>query len=459
MNKPTLSSTASPETHLETQAVLYPMLRQLVQLLPWNHHQVREHLQEQAKHNPFLLHQRSTNREVLLEDVFPNWYSPVATEPSLQEHLRGQISALNLPLKQRETLLYLTQWLSPSGYLEESPQVWATGSSWSVSELEAVVSHLQSLDPQGVGARSLQECLLLQLQERPHSLAARLVKDYLEDVADCVGNSTEARQQRELLLLTLQQRFAVPDSVLESPINLPALEAAILDIQTLEPRPGRHFSYRPASIVTPDLKAELHTNGWHVSLTYEVSQEFYLDEEAIALLTRSHKTTREIQQLERLLEQARSLLKAVNQWQENLLKVGQFLVNRQQAFLTSKDSLDLVPTPQQLVAQSVGLSDATTSRIVRERYLLIGGQQSRIVPLRSLCTPVSVGGRTPKQIQQLIIQLIQQEPPTKPYSDDRLAQLLQMRFRVAIARRTVVKYRKMAGIDSSYLRKLSKSRN
>ncbi|MUG91937.1 RNA polymerase subunit sigma-54 [Scytonema sp. UIC 10036] len=458
MNKPVLIATPSPETHLETQAVLYPTLRQLVQLLPWNHQRVREHLREQAKHNPFLLHQRSTNPEVLLEDVFPDWYSPAASAPSLQEHLRGQISALNLPFQQREALLYLTQWLSPSGYLEESPQVWAEGSSWSVRELEAVVPHLQSLEPPGIGARSLQECLLLQLQEQPNSLAARLVEDYLEDVANCVGQSTEARQHQELLLLKLQQRFAVHEPVLELPLDLQALEAAISEIQTLEPRPGRNFSYHPASIVTPDLKAEPHTNGWQVSLMYEVSQEFCLDEEAIVKITQSRQTAREKQRLESLLEEARSLLKAVNQWQENLLKVGQFLVNRQQAFLTSKNSLDLVPTPQQLVAQSIGLSDATTSRIVRERYLLIGGQQSRILPLRSLCTPVSVGGRTPKQIQQMIIQLIQQEPPTKPYSDDQLAQLLQMRFGVAIARRTVVKYRKMAGIDSSHIRKLGKSR-
>ncbi|MEH1791557.1 MAG: hypothetical protein V7L17_02525 [Nostoc sp.] len=78
-----------------------------------------------------------------------------------------------------------------------------------------------------------------------------------------------------------------------------------------------------------------------------------MDEEAIALLAQSNHKMQET-----LLQQARNLLSALNQWQENLLKVGQFLVNRQQAFLTSKDSLDLVPTPQQLIAQSVGLSNA-----------------------------------------------------------------------------------------------------
>ncbi|MEH1791556.1 hypothetical protein CDG79_03595 [Nostoc sp. 'Peltigera membranacea cyanobiont' 232] len=95
----------------------------------------------------------------------------------------------------------------------------------------------------------------------------------------------------------------------------------------------------------------------------------------------------------------------------------------------------------------------TISRIVRDRYLLISGGQSRIVPLQSFCTSVGVGGRTPKQIQELIIQLIQQEPPAKPYSDEQLAQLLKLRFGMAIARRTVVKYRKLAGIKSSHARK------
>ncbi|WP_225895979.1 RNA polymerase subunit sigma-54 [Dendronalium phyllosphericum] len=443
---PILNST-SLETHLETQAILYPTLRHLVQLLPWNYLRVREYLQEQAKQNPFL-RQNSENREALLEDVLPNWYSPIARELSLQEHLRGQISALSLTSRRREALIHLTKWLSSSGYLEESPQVWAAESPWSASELKAVVPLLQNLDPPGVGARSLQECLLLQLQDRPHSLAALLVRDNLEDVANCVGNSNEARQNQQLLLEKLQQRL------LELP-TLKALTAAILEIQMLEPRPGRNFSYYPASIVTPDLKAEFHANSWQVSLVYEASREFCLDEEAFATLNQYPNNPR----LATLLQQAQSLLTALNQWQENLLKVGQFLVERQQAFLVSKDSLDLVPTPQQLVAQSVGLSDATISRIVRERYLLIGQKPCQILPLRSLCPPIGVGGRTSRQIQQLIIQLIQEEPTTKPYSDEQLAQLLKLRFGMAIARRTVVKYRQLAGIDASAARKLSKSRN
>ncbi|MEH2114633.1 RNA polymerase factor sigma-54 [Nostoc sp.] len=452
MDTPALTSTLAVETRLETQAVLYPTLRQLVQLLPWNHQRVREHLQAEAKHNPFLLHRSPNHREALLGDILPNWYSPVAMEPSLQEHLRGQIAALDLPLKQQEALLYLMQWLSPSGYLEESPQIWAAGSGWNARELEVVVSHLQSLDPPGIGARSLQECLQLQLQDRPNSLAALLVQDYLTDVADCIGNSTEAQKHQQLLLEKLQlhtERVAV----IESSLNLQTLKAAIQEIQTLEPRPGRNFNYQPVAIATPDLQA-VNANGWQVSLTSEVSQEFCLDEEAIAMLAESNQKMQET-----LLQQARNLLSALNQWQENLLKVGQFLVNRQQAFLTSKDHLDLVPTPQQLIAQSVGLSNATISRIVRDRYLLISGAKNQIVSLQSFCTSVSVGGRTPIQIQQLIIQLIQQESPNQPYSDEQLAQLLKLQFGIAIARRTVVKYRKLAGIASSHTRKLNKSKN
>jgi RNA polymerase sigma-54 factor len=149
------------------------------------------------------------------------------------------------------------------------------------------------------------------------------------------------------------------------------------------------------------------------------------------------------------------LLIALNQWQENLVKVGQFLVDRQQAFLDSRDPIDRVPTPQQLIAQMVGLSDATVSRIVRERYLLIAESPTQTILLQALCSPVSVGGRTPQQIQALIAQLIAEEPVSKPYSDDQLAQLLRLRFGLAIARRTVVKHRKMAGIESSHQRKSS----
>lgn len=443
---PALTSTPSVEAHLETQAVLYPTLRYLVQLLPLDHQRMIKHLRKEAEHNPFLRHRTNFDtREALQSDVFPDWYNPPAAEPNLQEHLRGQISALSLSQRQRESLLYLTQWLSPSGYLEESPQVWAAGSGFCASELEAVIPHLQSLDPPGIGARSLQECLLLQLGHEPASLATVLVQNYLEKMATCVGDSTEAKRNRKALLQKLQQTR--PETDLES------LETALRLIQTLEPRPGRNFSHSPAPIVTPDLKIERQPDGWRVVLAYEVNRDFYLDEEAVAQLTQSHRQTEETRRLEDLLHKAQNLLTALNQWQENLLKVGQFLVARQQAFLSSLNGLDLVPTPQQMVAVAVGLSDATISRIVRDRYLLIGGQPSQIVPLQRLCTPARVGGRTPQQVIELLRQLIEEEPPAKPYSDDQLAQLIKLRFSLPIARRTVTKYRKMAGIDSSSARR------
>lgn len=461
---PSIYSTPSVDTHLETQAVLYPTLQYLVQLLPLDHRRVKHQLQETAQDNPFLI-DRSTSlnlgkRGTLLNDVLPEWYTQPSPELNLQEHLAGQISALSLPLRQREALIYLTQWLSPSGYLEETPETWARGSLWSARELELVVSHLQSLDPPGIGARSLQECLLLQLP--PQTLPTLLVQDYLEDLAACIEHSLEAKQNRERLLEKLQ------DSLYKTPKNrhltslaldLPTLEAAIRQIQSLEPRPGRNFSYTPAMIAIPDLIAEPQTGGWRVSLAYEVERDFCLNEDAMpaagfayALLAQSKS---DAQRLATLLHKAQTLLTALNQWQENLLKVGEFLVARQQAFLSSQNNLDLVPTQNQMVAQSVGLSNATISRIVRERYLLIRGQSSQIVPLRSLCTPLGVGGRTPQQLQQSIEQLIQEESITEPLTDEELAQLLKLRFGLAIARRTVTKYRQQLGLEPSHKRRRS----
>jgi RNA polymerase sigma-54 factor len=104
------------------------------------------------------------------------------------------------------------------------------------------------------------------------------------------------------------------------------------------------------------------------------------------------------------------------------------------------------------VAQAVGLSDATVSRIVRGRYILIGDLSSRTMPLGALCVPVRVGGRTSQQIQQLLMQLIQEESATNPYSDAQLAQLLKLRFGLPIARRTVAKYRNLAGLEPAHSR-------
>lgn len=428
---PGVNYQSSLETDLQTQTTLFPTLRYLVQLLPLDHRRVSKQLQQEAERNPFLRYQKNPSQS----DILPDWYTPQATS-NLQEHLQGQIAVLQLPSRQREALLYLTQSLSTSGYLEESPQVWAKGSSFSVKELEAVIPQLQSLDPPGIGACSLQECLLLQLQDQPESLATLLVKDYLEEVAACVENSTQV----EKLLQKLRQ--------IKPEIDLESLKTAIRFVQTLEPRPARNFNHNPALTVIPDLKVEPQSNGWQVVLAYEVNRDFCLDEEAVILVQKSTRQ-KETQKLQALLQKAQYLLTALNQWQENLLKVGEFLVTRQQTFLSSGNQLDLVPTSQQMVAATVGLSDATISRIVRERYLLIDGQTSQIIPLQHLCTSTCVGGRTPQQIQQLLLQLIQQEPPDKPYTDHQLSRLIEIRFGLPIARRTVTKYRLIAGIDSS----------
>ncbi len=165
------------ETRLETRTVLYPTLRHLVRFLPWDYKRVASYLKEEAKHNPFLVESSSSQsgRRDLLGDILPEWYEPTAQGLSLQEHLSGQISALSLPSRQREALIYLTQWLSKSGYLEATAEDVAQGSVWSSKELEAIVPILQSLDPPGIGARSLRECLLLQLKDRPQSLTAIIV--------------------------------------------------------------------------------------------------------------------------------------------------------------------------------------------------------------------------------------------------------------------------------------------
>ena len=235
--------------------------------------------------------------------------------------------------------------------------------------------------------------------------------------------------------------------------NMETLTAALSQIQELEPRPARNFGHINVPIVTPDRKAEPQSGGdWQVSPIYEVNQRFCLNGEAIELLAKSNKRSRDTQRLEVLLQKAQNLLTALNQWQENILKVGQFLVERQQAFLNSRNKLDLVPTPQQLVAQTVRLSNATVSRIVRGRYLLICDRQNQTIALASLCVSVRVGGRTLQQVQQLLVQLIQEESPTNPYTDEQLAHLLGIRFALPIARRTVTKYRQLMSLESSHRR-------
>ena len=447
------------ETKLATKNAIYPALRNLVRLLSWNRQQVISHLQSAAKENPFILENLSSlpvQPETLLGDVLP-WYELPDQGITLQEHLQGQISALSISSRQQEALIYLTQWLSPNGYLEKTPDVWTTSSCWSSWELQALVPLLQSLDPPGIGARSLRECLLLQLSSSPpQNLSLLLVSNYLEELAYCTGSSLVAQQNCQQLLQKLHHHQVF------SKITLADLQAAICQIQALEPLPARNFPTSRNPIVTPDLRVECQSSGeWKVLLISDVTARFCLNPEALELLQQTNLRSPESKKLELLLNQARTLLTALSQWQENLLKVGQFLVIRQQEFLHSHNALDLIPTSQQLVAQSVGISNATVSRIVQGRYLLICHQNQQpktmgsrnIISLSSLCVPITVGGRTPQQVQQLLIQVVQTESSASPYTDAQIAQLLKINFYIAIARRTVAKYRQIAGIAPAHARR------
>jgi RNA polymerase sigma-54 factor len=275
----------------------------------------------------------------------------------------------------------------------------------------------------------------------------QIIRNYLDELA--AGLATSAGLQP--LLRTLRHNSPELAS-----LSMSELQAAVRRIQALEPRPGRNFSYSPIATVVPDLTVQPAGGStdepWEVALVRAVESRFGLNAEAIALLDTPLPPTKR-QQLEALFQQAQSLLTALSQWQENLLKVGQFLCDRQQAFLRSRNPLDLLPTSQQLVAQAVSLSDATVSRIVRDRYLLLNLSPQQILPLSCLCPAAAVGGRTPQQIQQVIQELIQAEPPHKPYSDAQLVHLLKLRFGLAIARRTVAKYRTQLGIANAAQRR------
>lgn len=446
-SKSTLSPTV--ETRLDMQAALYPTLKHLVRFLPWNHHQITRYFQEELRHNPFIAESLKIegNHDPLLKDVQPEWCGSTASGISLLEHLEGQLSVWSLLPRQREAVHHLFFWLSPSGFLEGNAVEWAIGTEWQPYELESAAAILQRFDPPGIGARNLQECLSLQIQssdkETPdwlRNLARALVEDYLDGVANCLDCTAEAIADARSLLETLRAQ-SQPD------LTLNDLTTALTWIQALESRPARHFEVSPPPIVVPDLQAEPQPNGdWQVSLTSEIDQRFHLNPEAIDRLERSDSQSSQSQRLQELLQNARHLFTALRQWQENVLKIGEFLVHRQQVFLHSQNALDLVPTPQQLVSQTLELSNATVSRVVRDRFLRLCLSPERTIALQTLCTAVSVGGRTPQQIQHWIKEIIENESPTKPYSDEQISQLLKLRLNLSIARRTVAKYRQMAGL-------------
>ena len=376
---------------------------------------------------------------------------------SLQDVLHRQALALRLSTEDRAALYFLIESLSDEGYLEDSLAELAQGlvDSADADALESVQHHLtvalrllQSMEPVGVGARNLQECLVLQLKMMQRS-ALHLQQASAEALETALLVCHESldllarRDVRKLVQLTGCKEAAVR-------------EAMVL-IAKLEPCPGRPYANVERNVVVPDVIVRPGTASrsgqpqWRVQLNPDVMPKLRVHE-IYASALRGHKGGQGHAGMQQRLQEARWFIKNIQQRFDTILRVSQAIVERQKNFFVHGE-LAMRPMVLREIADELGLHESTISRVTTAKYMATpqGTFELKYFFGSGLGTETG-GSASSTAVKALIKQLLDAENPNKPLSDSKIAELLQQQG-IECARRTVAKYRETLRIPPANLRK------
>jgi RNA polymerase sigma-54 factor len=357
---------------------------------------------------------------------------------TLHEHLMEQVDMLGLSTNDLGVASTLVDALNDDGYLTDSlaevvHTVAAQGIVTTEEEVERVLSIIQYLDPVGVGARTLSECVLLQLVQLIPTTpglatAVKIAEQYLDLVAS---------KQHSLL----RRNLSVEEDELADAISL---------VRACNPRPGSVLGAGTAEYVVPDVFVRRTDRGWSVELNSASQPRVRLNEGYVAMLGRGsdHSTLRT------QLQEARWLLKSLEIRRETLMKVARSIVQRQNEFLERGEE-HMKPMILRDVAEAIEMHESTVSRVTSGKYMHTprGVYELRYFFSSHVDSGSGSGEATSSTaIRAKIRKLVKEESPDAPLSDSRLAELLSAEG-IPVARRTVAKYREALGIASSNDRK------
>lgn len=372
------------------------------------------------------------------EEYDQDYSLAISKSVSLREHLLMQISLCQYCERKKKIIELLVDCLDDDGYfsqdIEELARLLPAELSISVAELESALTCIQQLDPPGVGARDLRECLFIQLSALPVTTplreeALKLVNEHLEAIA--------------------AKNFSLLKKVLDC--DEAHLQSIYQLITQLDPKPGDNFNVTTADYVTPDVIAIKSEKGWMAQLNPGSVPRIRVNHLYADILKQNRSET--IQSLKDQLKEARCLIRNIDQRMTTILRVSQAIINHQQAFLEQGERA-IRPLVMREIAEVVKLHESTISRITTQKYMWTPHGIFELKYFFGSHVSAETGeAHSAIAIRELIKQLIQNEDHKKPLSDSKISQILAQQG-IVIARRTVAKYRESMHIPSTNLRKM-----
>ena len=356
----------------------------------------------------------------------------VAPPVTLAGHLESQLSRLALdPLRRRIASLLVGN-LDHDGYMAASPEEVADEAGAETAEVLEVLRILQSLDPPGVGARNLSECLLLQLaaQGAEDSVAARIAASHL----DLLG----------------RKKFAEIAHALD--VSMDEVREGGAAIARLNPKPGRAFAGEAAQVLSPDVIIERVGDEYVATLARDSVPHLRISRAYRDLLGESGGSPEVRSYLREKIRGGKFLIKSIQQRQQTILAIARQIALRQRAFLEEGVSA-LVPMTMARVAEAVGVHETTVSRAIAGKTV---ATPRGIFEMKFFFTTgyrMADGAEVSSaSVKDSIAALVRGEDPRHPLSDQQMMERLKAGG-LPVARRTVAKYREALGILPAHLRK------
>lgn len=353
--------------------------------------------------------------------------------PSLHDHLNWQLNLSRLEGSDLAIATAIVDGIDADGYLRASPEEIlgaVADDEIGIDEVLAVLHRIQSLDPAGVGARDLRECLLLQLLQLPADTPARAAA-----IAVCERQfEALARTDREGICRQLG-------------LTGEELAAAIALIRTLNPRPGSTIAEAQTEYVIPDVFVRRRDGGWYVELNPEATPKLRVNADYARLIRRADKSE-DNAFLRSHLQEARWFIKSLASRNDTVLRVAAKIVELQRDFLEYGEEA-MRPMVLRDVAEALELHESTVSRVTTQKYMHTPRGTFEFKFFFSSHVGTAGGGEcSSTAIRAFIRKLVAAETPSRPMSDSHIASVLDEQG-IKVARRTVAKYRESMGIPPS----------
>ncbi|HDZ8847376.1 TPA: RNA polymerase factor sigma-54 [Aeromonas veronii] len=373
-----------------------------------------------------------------IQDGEDSVYQGETTE-NLQDYLLWQMRLTPFSDVDAAIALAIIDAIDESGYLTvalEDIQAAVTSDDVEVEldEVEAVLKRVQHFDPVGIAARSVQECLLIQLdQYDPQTPWLNEAKEVILEHMELLGN----RDYR-----TLARKTKLKESDLKEVLDL---------IQLLEPRPGNGIIQSDSQYVIPDVSVVKKGSKWVVELNPDSAPRIRVNE-TYAAMARNARSSTDTQFIRSHLQEAKWFIKSLESRNDTLLKVASCIVEQQQGFFEYGEEA-MKPMVLNDIAEAVEMHESTISRVTTQKYMHTPRGIFELKFFFSSHVNTEGGGEcSSTAIRALIKKLVTAENPAKPLSDSKIADLLAEQG-IMVARRTIAKYRESLFIPPSNQRK------